>query len=274
MHDFLKAVWPRCPDLVTLGGGTSDNVAKLQEMVGRAITGQMIDERIPLLHELISGPFDADKLDYYARDAHMSGTPSLLDISRLIQKITIREVAQADLPAEIARRVERSDKPHWIFGIRWSGIAVLDELHLARVLLYSKIYRHPKVVAIEQMLRAFVSILVPISSTKALIEFFYNFEDDVILHLKPRDLACLVNSDKKGNAETLVRLNQAADILGRIKTRRLVVKSFQLHERYPADELEHDDLQKRGSTSSRKTLLIRNAASHLSKKFEGKLRRY
>jgi HD superfamily phosphohydrolase len=246
MRNFWKVIWPRCPDLITLGSGTAENIAKLQDMVGRAITGQMIDQRIPLLHELISGPFDADKLDYYSRDAHMSGTPSLLDISRLIQKITIREVAQSELPTEIAKRVDRSDRPHWIFGIRWSGVAVLDELHLARVLLYSKIYRHPKVVAIEQMLRAFVAVLSPISSTKALMEFFYTFEDDVILHLRPTDLDSLVRAECKDHADTVVRLKRAADILARIKSRRLVVKSFQLHERYPADELEHDEGQKRG----------------------------
>jgi len=269
MRDFWKAIWPLCPDLITLGTGTLDNILRLQDMVGRAITGQMIDQRIPLLHELISGPFDADKLDYYARDARMSGTPSLLDISRLIQKISIREVSQSDLPPEIAKRVDRSDRPHWLFGIRWSGIAVLDELHLARVLLYSKIYRHPKVVAIEQMIRAFVATLAPVSSTKRLIEFFYESEDDVILHLKSNDLERLVNPEYRGNADVASRLKRAGNILERIRKRRLVVKSFQLHERYPADDLEHDEGQKRGLNEFAEDL----AHPERSKPLVGKIRK-
>jgi HD superfamily phosphohydrolase len=48
------------------------------------VIGKKIDDRIPLIHEIISGPFDADKLDYFVRDAMQAGTPSVLDISRLI----------------------------------------------------------------------------------------------------------------------------------------------------------------------------------------------
>jgi HD superfamily phosphohydrolase len=246
MKEFLRVIWPRCPDLITLGGGTAANIDNLSDKVARAITGQMIDEKLPLLHELISGPFDADKLDYYARDAHMSGTPSLLDISRLIQKITIREVSQNDLPPEIAKRVQKSDKPHWLFGIRWSGIAVLDELHLARVLLYAKIYRHPKVVAIEQMLKAFVAAMLPVSSAKLLVKFFYSLEDDAILHLEPERLQNLALPEYSGGELAGRRVHLAHVQLQKIRTRRLVIKSFQLHERYPADELEHDEIQRAG----------------------------
>ena len=52
---------------------------------------------------------------------------------------------------------------HYLFGIKWSGIPVLDELHLARVLLYAKIYRHAKVIAVEQMVRSAIEVVAPLS---------------------------------------------------------------------------------------------------------------
>lgn len=59
-----------------------------QESVCAAIVGKRINSRWPLLQELISGPFDADKLDYMARDAQMAGIPNMTDTPRLIQKVT------------------------------------------------------------------------------------------------------------------------------------------------------------------------------------------
>jgi hypothetical protein len=41
-----------------------------------------------------------------------------------------------------------------LIGPKLSGTAILHELHLARVLLYAKIYRHKKVSAIETMIDA------------------------------------------------------------------------------------------------------------------------
>src|SRR6478752_6372096 len=45
----------------------------------RLIMGRPLSEELILLHEFISGPFDADKLDYYARDAFMCGIPNVTD---------------------------------------------------------------------------------------------------------------------------------------------------------------------------------------------------
>lgn len=258
MHAFLMAIWHSCADLVLFGAATKTNVDELQDLIAKAITGQLIDNKIPLLHELISGPFDADKLDYYARDARLAGTPSNLDISRLIQKVTVRSFAREDLPEKIAEKVQVGSPIYWLFGIKWSGLAVLDELHLTRVLLYSKIYRHAKVVAVEQMIRAFVAELACIAPTLVLIRFFYNLVDDTILHLRGEDIARHLGLDVDALTEQQQEhLTCAAEILSAIRNRRLVVKSFQLQGRYPGateqdatnrdglhefgDELRHPD---------------------------------
>ncbi len=165
---------------ITFSENRADNVQQIVTKLSRAIIGRSIDDRLPLLHEIISGPFDADKLDYFVRDAHSAGTPSLLDISRLIQKIAIREFNAKDLPGSIGKDIQARDR-HVVVGMKWSGISVLDELHLSRVLLHSKIYRHPKVVAIEQMVHAVLLTLAGALSAKDVIQLVYGHSDDELL---------------------------------------------------------------------------------------------
>lgn len=153
MRHLIEVLLDRDSDYIRLNSQRAANLDDIVEKVSRAIVGRSIDDRLPLLHEIISGPFDADKLDYFVRDARNAGTPSLLDISRLVQKIALRELDATDLPGNTGRDIKAQDR-HVLVGIKWSGISVLDELHLSRVLLYAKIYRHPKVVAIEQMVRS------------------------------------------------------------------------------------------------------------------------
>lgn len=156
-------------DYITLNTRRQVNVEEIIEKLSHAIVGRSIDDRLPLLHEIISGPFDADKLDYFVRDARNAGTPSLLDISRLVQKIALRELDATELPGTTGRDI-RAQSRHVLVGIKWSGISILDELHLSRVLLYSKIYRHPKVVAIEQMVKAALIMLASAASAKLVLE--------------------------------------------------------------------------------------------------------
>ena len=164
------------------------NIDLIVEKLAKAIVGRAIDDRIPLLHELISGPFDADKLDYFVRDSCAAGTPSLLDISRLIQKIAVRPFAPTKLPGMTGRGIRALDQ-HFLIGIKWSGISVLDELHLSRVLLYSKIYRHPKVVAIEQMVTRALVLLAEASTGQRVLELVYRHNDDELVTMSADSLS-------------------------------------------------------------------------------------
>src|ERR1019366_5443478 len=112
-------------------------------------------------------------------------------ISRLIQKIAIREMDAAELPKGIAGKVRLRAK-YILFGIKWSGISVLDELHLSRVRLYAKIYRHPKVVAIEQMLRAAFNAISAMAKPEQLFNLVYRHNDDEILGVSRESLASML----------------------------------------------------------------------------------
>jgi len=108
---------------------------------------------------VINGPFDADKLDYIQRDAHMAGVPCALDVSRLVEKVHVVSVPPGyrndwDDHRKWARVAD--DKPLRVLAIPRSATSVLDELAIGRATLSQKVYFHQKVRAIEAQVRQVV----------------------------------------------------------------------------------------------------------------------
>lgn len=209
-----------------------ENLEYVIDSISRALIGRKIDDNLPLLHELISGPFDADKLDYLARDARLAGIPSLLDIPRLIQKLSVAGMPANKLPQDIAGRVStlKEHETAWLFGIKMSAKSVLDELQLARVLSYAKIYRHPKVIAIEQMIRAFIVGVSTTTTSAQLLKLLYSWPDDSILGLKGSQLCEALGLDRRKKGKRLLdTLKNAESALQAIRERRLWVRAFQLN---------------------------------------------
>ena len=69
MKRLIETLLNHDSDYISLNTRRSVNVEEIIDKLSRAIVGRSIDDRLPLLHEIISGPFDADKLDYFVRDA-------------------------------------------------------------------------------------------------------------------------------------------------------------------------------------------------------------
>jgi hypothetical protein len=107
------------------------------------------------LSNIISGPLDADKLDYMARDSHHSGLPLGLDLNRLISKLEVIVVNEQNAPTdELAEEVRRSPRRRlYLLGISLSGLAAYEQMIIARVFLYDRLYYHHKIRAAEAMLR-------------------------------------------------------------------------------------------------------------------------
>ena len=139
-------------EALRIGKRSSDWIDPQQ--MARAVVGEKISDEVPLLHQLISGPFDADKLDYMPRDATMCGVPIVTDVNRLVQKIRAVRMHEHDLPLEIARTVRKGLPSYTLIGIARSGASTLDEVALGRSLMFDKIYRHHKVRAVEAMIAA------------------------------------------------------------------------------------------------------------------------
>lgn len=239
---------------IRLDDAREANVEAVVEKVANAIVGRAIDDRVPLLHEIISGPYDADKLDYFVRDSRGAGTPSLLDISRLTQKLAIRSFAATELPGATGKHIKALDR-HYLVGMRWSGISVLDELHLSRVLLFSKIYRHPKVVAIEQMVASALVLLAKATDPQKVLELVYGRNDDELAAMSAEALAGALGVDlTTATPDASERIAKAATILQQLRLRRLSVKAFQLQRTYPGDPLGQTERQKEGLIDFRERL--------------------
>jgi deoxynucleoside triphosphate triphosphohydrolase SAMHD1 len=242
--DLLEVALTLTESNIRFDPSQGENARIISEKIQRAIIGSMIDENVPLIHEIISGPFDADKLDYYVRDAKLSGIPPTLDISRLTQKIETRFVPTAELPPKVMRLVSKGTKHHYIFGIKWSGSTILDELHLARVLLYSKIYRHKKVQAAESMVTCLVNAIASETefSVEGVLNLLYNFGDDQIILSDAKNVleAAGITSARQAMYEFVDTL------LHKFRTRQLFSVAAALHSKYPSDPLRDDDNQVKG----------------------------
>lgn len=190
----------------------------IEEFISRAIVGLSVSTELPLLHEIITGPYDADKLDYLARDSYMSGVPQVVDINRLSQKIRVAVLTAANLPEEIANEADGKQPNRWYFvaAIAASSARTLDELALARALLHDKIYRHQKVRGAEVMVASALRLLsegrdyVPTLPLK--------FADEAFLDLTQEDISTLTLDNESASV--------VADLIARLRRRQLFVRGF------------------------------------------------
>jgi HD superfamily phosphohydrolase len=201
----------------------------------KAITGQVVYDEMPIFQELISGPFDADKLDYMQRDAFMSGIPAVTDVPRLIRKVRARWVERKKLPPRIAKRV--GELPRYLmFGVAFSGSRTLDELLIARVLLFDKVYRHQKVRALEGMVARLLEALA--SSYKGEpFEIPFLFSDETLLEADRllTGLESFQISEAKDGSLAVID-----DLCSRLRERRLFVRAFVFAMHFPElDEETH-----------------------------------
>jgi HD superfamily phosphohydrolase len=208
-----------------------ESPAQVIEQMQNLIIGKTVNDKIPLLHEFVSGPFDADKLDYMTRDALMSGVPVVTDTERLVQKIRAARVSPDKLPEKVAETVGKLDS-HVMTGIDMSGARAIDELMFGRVLLHDKLYRHHKVRAAEAMVASIFDQIAPIAEKgPALLPL--QLEDHQLLELKRSDVRALVGRDlKKGE-------DKAADVAERLtamlRRRELFVRAFAFAPEMPDD---------------------------------------
>lgn len=241
---LLKVSLGRLPHTLSLAPDVNQNADEISRRVQSSIIGKGISDQVPLLHELISGPFDADKLDYFIRDARLAGVPTMLDMSRLIQKISVRPMSESELPEHVAKTVRSGLPIYYLFGLKWSGAKVLDELHLARVFLYAKIYRHHKVIALESMVDSFFSAVGSIDgiTSKDLISLSYSFSDDQLLWSDVDSLMYHLGVTEKNEKVS----SYIEDILSKIRDRRAFVNALPIQPRYPSDPWGDDEEQSRG----------------------------
>jgi len=220
------------------------------DLVQSAIVGRQIHSRLPLLQELISGPFDIDKLDYMTRDAYMAGVPVVTDIDRLVRKIRLVEVATANLPPEIARAIRNEHPSYFIQAIALSGARTLDELMIGRALLFDKIYRHQKVRACEAMVSQVLLSIALLCDRERLPLLPLYLADEELLRFERAPIERAMGRDLKD--EEWKALGAAGEIATRLRNRELFVRAYAYAHKLPGDPFVNDPDHKRGLEALRR----------------------
>lgn len=236
---------PAFSELITIAYESSaespppDLIQNIQSL----ILGMRIEGKALLVHELISGPFDADKLDYLARDSYLCGVPNVTDIPRLIQKLRATEVDRERLPSHLKSGTPDLQGGYVITGIATSGGRTLDEIALARALLFDKVYRHQKVRSVEYMVFAIVELLAEmVTEHPSMIPFMIS--DDEILELSPERIAAVLNRDLEQADEAAVQI--ITDLSTRLRDRRLFARGFAFASVMTDDDFRSDAAQSAG----------------------------
>lgn len=153
-----------------------------------AITARLLGSRSCLkagyLSGIISGPVDADKLDYIARDCYHSGLPLGIDLTRLISKLEVVVVTPENAPNdELRARASQSNEGRFYdIGISQAGLGSYEQLVIARVLLYDRLYYHHKVRAAESMLKRLICVAEEeCGSRYSIEELFSGVSDDIFV---------------------------------------------------------------------------------------------
>ena len=212
-------------------------VGQSVDFMQRAVIGQPISDQVPLLQELISGPFDADKLDYMTRDAKMSGVPVVTDIPRLVQKVRAVRVSPEELPAEIASTVKGGHAAYVVTGIDVSGGRTVDELILGRTLQEDKLFRHHKVRAIEAMVASIYRQLAACEPSAAPMLPF-RLEDSDFVHLDEHRVAEVIGRPLTNQDRGSVQV--AIDLARRLRDRVLFVRAYAFSLGMPLDPYRSD----------------------------------
>lgn len=180
------------------------------------------------LSGVISGPLDADKLDYMSRDSHHAGLPLGLDISRLISKLEVVTVTpdNAFNPELRSRAQGAPSKRVYDLGISSAGLGAYEQMIIARVMLYDRIYYHHKVKSAEAMVRKLYMLAEEESGEHLSISTFFipESDDSVIGILSGR----VFSEDVKSGKVRSMELGTA------LKGRDLYYKAFAFASRFIA----------------------------------------
>jgi HD superfamily phosphohydrolase len=201
-----------------------------------AVLGKVVDGRYPLIQELISGPYDADKLDYMTRDAYATGIPTVTDIPRLVQKVRMVPVARDELPRCIAETVPKQNL-YYVNAVALSGARTLDELMLARTLLFDKVYRHHKVRAAEAMVAVMIAQLAILLGDRAALLPLLLDDDDLLQISRPMLEEKLHVTIKESDWENCGAMR---DLSKRLRDRNLFVRAYAFSPYLPHDPFKHE----------------------------------
>jgi HD superfamily phosphohydrolase len=137
-----------------VGASFIRNVDDATRNIAGLILGGPVIPGAAFLTLLVNGSFDADKLDYMPRDCMMAGVPCPVDVRRVIETVRVLDVPVQKLSPTYPEwaGLQEADTIR-VLTLTGPGARALEELAMARSLLFEKVYFHQKVRALEVMVR-------------------------------------------------------------------------------------------------------------------------
>ena len=120
------------------------------ETVGQMILGKHDDNDRHFLAQIVSSPYDADKLDYIARDSYYCGLALTVDLARFYSMIATAKMAG-----------------HRILVLR--NYVPLEQILFSKMTLFGSVYHHQKVKCLDSMLRSLIQHIVENPSQCAVV---------------------------------------------------------------------------------------------------------
>src|ERR1700730_15963316 len=182
------------------------------------------------LSGIVSGPVDADKLDYMARDGHHAGLSVGLDTDRLMSKLEVIAITPENVPPRLRELRERAEaapqRRVYDMGISQSGIGAYASMIVGRVVLYDRLYYHHKVRAADAMAQRLIQIAEEDRGQLfTLQELFLAVSDDTMVELL---------GERLSSSEWLGGRDRALDLATRIRERRLYHRALAFAGRFIA----------------------------------------
>ncbi len=163
------------------------------------------EDRNGILHQIVSGNIDADKIDYLRRDSYHTGVAyGNFDLERVLH--TLRKTRKT-------RVMQRED-----LAVHEKGLDAIESFRLARFLMHAQVYYHHTNVAANGMLQRAIRVAIRdhiVDAEKLRIR-----RSDFLEHYLALD-------DTRLLAHVLTRQDStAADLVGRLERRDLFKRGY------------------------------------------------
>jgi len=173
-HEFLD----RVVHYYYESGLDLDNVARL-------IIHKPTD-MLAYMADIISGPFDVDKLDYLVRDCYFTGIRADVDVERV--EVSVAVLDRDRFPATDPKWRRRS------LVMLGGGVSILEQITFNKMLLFPAVYHHHKVRALECMVKSIFEVIWESGQVKDKRLHFENILD--FYNLTEPDFFTLAKAEK------------------------------------------------------------------------------
>lgn len=140
------------PSLEGVSTKNFNELDRMLEYISCMIVGVANGGDILPFSQIINGSVDADKCDYLSRDSHATNVPVAVDIFRLIHKLSVDEKQNYKAPNDLWID-DSTTKIFYIPTIKSSAIEALNQLLMARTIMFNSVYYHQKVRTAEVTMR-------------------------------------------------------------------------------------------------------------------------